>query len=471
MDRPPGRRRHGLIVLAVIALIGLAGVPSTALGASGPATTGHELRLDAWPTDAPPNDPLYAGYQADLGAMGIPGAWTRTVGAADVIIAVLDTGLDTGNAEFAGRLVPGYNAITNQTVAASGWGVVADGNGHGTHVTGTAAAATQNGYGIAGIAPGARIMPIKVMPDSGSGDFADLVEGLDWAVAHGADVINISLSASSLGSMGGIYGARFTAAVNDGVVVVASSGNDGATQSNYPCGFASVICVASTTKSGSAVSTFSTRTTNVDVAAPGESIVSTIPGGSFSSANGTSMAAPHVAGTVALMRSVSSLAPAEIRSILTNTAVDLAPAGFDTAAGHGRVDADAAVATAAAATASGFRPRVGVLVIGNPGFVGQASPSALTVAAAPPWDAPKVASEIEREIEPNAVTPTSAPAAPPANAIRVRVEPAIPSPRRMPTAVDPESGEAPVTWSSDLAGCAGTLVEATIPIGHLVGRG
>jgi subtilisin family serine protease len=385
-----------------------------------------------------------------------------------VIVAVLDTGLSTGNAEFAGRLVPGYNAITDQTVSASGWGVVADGNGHGTHVTGTAAAATDNGYGIAGIAPGARIMPVKVMPDSGPGNFADLVDGLGWAVAHGADVVNISLSASSLGSMTATWEASFTAARDAGVIIVASSGNDGVTQTNYPCGFAAVICIASTTKSGSAVSTFSTRSSQVDVAAPGEAIVSTIPGGGFASSNGTSMAAPHVAGTAALIRSVASLDPEEVRAILTSTAVDLAPSGFDTASGHGRVDASAAVA---AAVSLGTRPRVGVHPLGNPSALGPAGAGRPVVAASPPWDAPGAAPlEIAAPARP--VAELADASASRSVVLRVRVEAALPAPRRSPD--EPATATAAATdhpnpaASHRLQRDALALSRAAIPIAHLL---
>jgi subtilisin family serine protease len=293
------------------------------------------------------------------------------------------------------------------------------GDADGSVVAASAAAATNNGIGIAGIAPGARIMPVKVMPNAGPGDFADVNIGLDWAVAHGADVVNISLSAASLGSYVAFFQQSFTAARAAGVVVIASSGNEGTLHTNYPCGFTYVLCVGSTNKGGTAVSSFSTRSERVVVVAPGEQIWSTVPGAAYESWFGTSMAAPHVAGVAALMRSAApALPPVEIGSLLAITAVDLGPAGFDTGAGFGRVDAAAAVGAAATIAGggsgptptppTGTRPAPQVGLIELPPVGQHAATSASGVASpAPAPSAPPATAAAG-----TAPTPTRSPAAP-----------------------------------------------------------
>src|SRR6185503_17158900 len=106
---------------------------------------------------------------------------------------VLDSGIDSTNPEFSGRVVPGFNALTGVADTAANFAPTDDDAGHGTHVSGTIAAAADNGTGIVGIAPAVSIMPVKVLSGDGEGDFGNLIDGMDWAVAHGARIITMSL--------------------------------------------------------------------------------------------------------------------------------------------------------------------------------------------------------------------------------------------------------------------------------------
>ncbi|HTG41290.1 MAG TPA: S8 family serine peptidase, partial [Methylomirabilota bacterium] len=139
-----------------------------------------------WPATADQNDPDYAPYQADLPVIGMPAAWKSSIGASSVVIAVLDTGTTIGHEDLVGtKFVFPYDFVHERADAI-------DGEGHGTHVTGTIAAQANNSVGIAGMAPGVSIMPIKVLGDDGRGMFSDLFEGIDYARANGARVISMS---------------------------------------------------------------------------------------------------------------------------------------------------------------------------------------------------------------------------------------------------------------------------------------
>ena len=151
------------------------------------------VTVDAWPADGDPNDP-YFGAQGGFAQLDVPRAW-RTTRGAGTTIAVLDTGANLAHPDFAGLHVAGtYNAF-------DGSSNVADGHGHGTHVLGTVAATANNGLGVAGVAPDVDVLVVKVLADSGSGSFSALANGIEWAIAHGADVITMSLGASGSADM------------------------------------------------------------------------------------------------------------------------------------------------------------------------------------------------------------------------------------------------------------------------------
>jgi thermitase len=201
------------------------------------------VTLDDWPSSGSPNDPSYASNQAELPLIGVPTAWQTTTGSASVIVAIIDTGTTMNHEDLAGiTFVRPYNEITGTAGAA-------DDNGHGTHVTGTIAAQTNNGTSIAGIAPGVTIMPIKVLDASGSGWFSDFLAGVDYAVAHGAKMINMSLGGSLAAGSVAAMQPTFDAAYAAGVTIVAAAGNDSDSSIRYPCAFDHVICVAATDNS------------------------------------------------------------------------------------------------------------------------------------------------------------------------------------------------------------------------------
>lgn len=337
---------HGLRAIAALLFSGLLAIGAVGGTWAAPAAAGLDAPIRAfdWPSDGAPNDP-YFGLQADLAPIGVAAAWATTTGAPTVVVAVLDTGIDASNTEFIGRIVPGFNALTGVADGPGDFGTTTDDNGHGTHVSGTIAAAANNAAGIAGIAPNVSIMPIKVLDADGEGDFGGMRDGLNWAVGHGARIITMSLGGTLNSSAIGLLQPTFTAAHSAGAIVIAASGNDGAAVDEYPCNFTYVICVGSTTKDGSAVSTFSTRTGGLALVAPGEQIASTVPGGGYGYGSGTSMATPHVTGAVALLRSIQpELTPDETLASLTQTARPLVTGGRNPDSGYGLLQVGAAVA-------------------------------------------------------------------------------------------------------------------------------
>ena len=232
-----------------------------------------------------------------------------------------------------------------------------DDNGHGSHVAGTVGAVDQadgdNEIGVIGVAPSANLYGIKVLNRSGRGYTSDIIEGMDWAVGNGMDVINMSLGTSSFVQA---YADATDRVLRAGVIMVCSAGNSGPADNTvgYPAAFEGVIAVAAT-DSSDVVASFSSRGPEVDVAAPGVSIYSTSKSGGYATMSGTSMAAPHVTGTVALMLK-SPIAgkvwdldkdgkwdPLDVEERLETTAIDVAPVGFDWAYGWGRIVAPAAI--------------------------------------------------------------------------------------------------------------------------------
>ncbi len=265
-------------------------------------------------------------------------AWATTTGDA-IKVAVVDTGIDATHPDLLGNLKGGYNAI-NPTVS---W---TDDNGHGTHVAGTIAA-IDNTIGVVGAAPEADLYAVKVLNRRGSGYTSDIIEGIDWAIANGMDVINMSLGSSVYSST---FEAACTRAIDAGVVIVAAAGNSGPGDDTvgYPAKYPGVIGV-SATDSSNVIAYFSSRGEGVDVAAPGVSIYSTYKGSAYATMSGTSMASPHVAGVVALILTQTEVTdgvwtPAEVEARLEATAQDLGDDGSDLLYGAGLVRADRAVA-------------------------------------------------------------------------------------------------------------------------------
>lgn len=245
-----------------------------------------------------------------------------------VKVAVLDTGIDYNHEDLNVR--GGVSFVDSDYI---------DRNGHGTHVAGTIAA-LDNGVGVIGVAPDVELYGVKVLSDSGSGSYSGIAQGIEWAIDNGMDVINMSLGGSSGSS---VLQTAVQQAYNSGIVVVASAGNSYAGEDTvgYPAKYPEAIAVAAV-DSNNQRAAFSSTGPAVEISAPGVSVLSTVPGNGYSSSySGTSMAAPHVAGVAALIKSANpSLSNVQIREAMNQTAVPLGPANEY---GNGLVDAAAAV--------------------------------------------------------------------------------------------------------------------------------
>jgi subtilisin family serine protease len=307
--------------------------------------------------DFVPADPLYAANQWDLPKINMVDAWNVTRGSSAVKVAVIDSGIMLNHPDLIGQwsYAAGQPAVAHvflSTPLSDGCivpGEPSDDDGHGTHVAGTIAAASTiagaPAVGIAGVAPGVRVMPIKALDCEGSGYLSDLAAAVDFAAANGAAFINMSLGARTRACPSYMQNAVNNAAGN-GVLVIAAAGNDGDTTINYPAGCAGVVGVGATNSSDN-VATFSNRNTTVKISAPGVGIASTWKDGGYASVSGTSMASPHVAGCAALVKSANpTLNGVAIQMLLQNTAEDLGTAGYDTSFGAGRLNCGAAVKAA-----------------------------------------------------------------------------------------------------------------------------
>ena len=296
-------------------------------------------RATDWPeAGSAPDDELWDQWQADMRRIGMPSAWGITTGSTDVVVAVLDTGYERTHEDL--EAIP----IVSRRNIRTGTKNVTDGYGHGTHVAGTIASSTNNGHGVASMAPGVTIMPIKVLDANGYGYWSDFLDGVDWAVAHGADIVNMSLGSYLSANQIANWQPTFTAAWQAGTMVIAAAGNNNNNTLFYPASFANVLSVSATTNNDARAS-FSSFGPAVDVSAPGVSIASTYRNNNYYAMSGTSMATPHVAGLAALIRSIHpEFTLAEIETAIKATAHDLGDAGWDRYFGHGRIQPPLALA-------------------------------------------------------------------------------------------------------------------------------
>ncbi|MFO0678820.1 MAG: S8 family peptidase [Polyangiaceae bacterium] len=289
-----------------------------------------------------PDDPLYATKQWHLTRVGAETAWNFGCGQG-VTVAVIDTGVacyDKGpfmrGTDLGGtRCVPGYNFVDDSEDAY-------DDQGHGTHVAGTIAQTTHNAKGVAGLAYCARLMPVKVLTKSGWGTVADVAEGVRFAADHGADVINLSLGSPVASS---VLEDAIRHALDKGVTVVAAAGNTGRGV-GYPAAYPDVLAV-SATDANDKIAWFSSRGREVSLAAPGVSVTqqTVCDGGKnkcelFGTFQGTSMAAPHVAGVAAMVVGMGVTGRTAVRDVLLGTA---RPKEGAELYGAGIVDASTAV--------------------------------------------------------------------------------------------------------------------------------
>ncbi len=256
-------------------------------------------------------------------------AWEVTRGAG-IRVAVLDTGIDHLHQDLTSNFHGGVSFVPGEDFS--------DGNGHGTHVAGIIGA-RQNGVGVVGVAPNCDLFSVKILNRTGNGRYSWIISGILWSVRNRMDIINMSLG--GLGHVQALQNACDYALRNN-VVVIAAAGNRVSKDNTvrYPARYDSVVAVSAVNESGD-FANFSCQGEQVDLSAPGERILSTLPGNRYGRHNGTSMAAPHVAGVAALTISSHRLTDAEtIRQILFSCADNLGIPGRDDMFGHGLVDAE-----------------------------------------------------------------------------------------------------------------------------------
>ncbi|TET55213.1 MAG: peptidase S8, partial [Actinobacteria bacterium] len=280
-----------------------------------------------------PNDPLF-NSQYGLRKISAPAGWDKETGSSNAVkIAILDTGVDLGHPDLAGKIVSGYDFINNDSSPQ-------DDNGHGTHVAGIAAAITNNAVGVSGTSWGANIMPVKVLNRKGSGSYQSVSNGIIFAVDTGARVINLSL--------GGYTFSRTLQNATDyaysrGAVVAAAAGNAGNRSVLYPAGNRNVLGVAATDSNDRRAS-FSNYNGTVDVSAPGVSVLSTYIGLRYAYGSGTSMATPFTSGLAALIFSQNpGWSAGQVNSSIMLQSDDLGAAGRDDFYGYGRINVNASL--------------------------------------------------------------------------------------------------------------------------------
>ena len=286
------------------------------------------------PWDKPTvNDPYYNNQYA-IPLTNIDDVWQITTGSTEVMVSIIDTGIDTDHPEFIGRISPlSYNSANEQV----GIAFVEDDQGHGTMVAGVIAANINNGIGVAGVTANVELLIIKAN-DNQVETFkdSDIIRGIYYAVDNGADIINLSLGSTYANPL---TASAITYAKEKNVLVIASSGNDGEEINMYPASFDDVISVGSVDSSKN-LSSFSNYNNKVDIVAPGSSIYTTNLAASYTVASGTSFSAPFVTGIAALYKSIYPHATQpQLKQAIESTAKDLGTTGLDKYYGYGLVDA------------------------------------------------------------------------------------------------------------------------------------
>ncbi len=330
-----------------------------------------------------PNDPFYSyQWEMDSGHLNMPAAWDKERGSSGVIVAIVDTGI-----AYEDYAIPSYEAAEvssldgyyhkapdlNSSQFVAGYDFIHndshpnDQYSHGTHVAGTVAQATNNGIGVAGMAPDCKLMPVQVLDYTGSGPADVIADGIMWAADNGAYVINLSLGGEP-GAQSQVEHDAVIYATNKGVVVVAAAGNQAVGELSYPGGFEECIGVAALDYNDD-LSPYSQWGPGLDISAPGgntaadENYDGYVDGilqctyaiggdGTYGAQvdsfaymfyQGTSMATPHVAGLAALLISHGITGVQNVKNAIYSTAVDLGASGYDTYYGYGAIDPVAAL--------------------------------------------------------------------------------------------------------------------------------
>jgi serine protease len=323
---------------------GTSSTPATTTASGSKTSPARSVKPPAAPYTPPAGaapDP-YRSLQYGIDEIKLPGAWKKSAGQT-VVIAIVDSGVDLQHPDLKSRLVPGHDFVTPG-------GNAEDKNGHGTHVSGIAAAATENGIGISGSAPDAKIMPVRVLDQNGQGSTSNINAGIEWAADHGAKVINLSLGESGLAGRllrGGSLNSAIAHAVRKGAVVVAAAGNDGGASKPYRA--TTPVLIVGAVDSNGQPAKFSNFGAEDAVTAPGVQVFSTLPtysteqsdmhGLGYGYLDGTSMAAPFVSAVAALLVA-QGRTPQEVINAIEATAKN---PNHLVKLGLGIVDAQAAV--------------------------------------------------------------------------------------------------------------------------------
>jgi thermitase len=296
----------------------------------------RQVERDYWAhTAGNPNDPSFSS-QWHLATIQAPAAWNMTTGSSGITIAIIDSGADATHPDLAPRLVAGWNFLTNSSNTQ-------DVVGHGTAVSGTIAAATNNGIGVAGVTWSNPIMPLVVVDSTNYASYSNIAAAIDYAADHGARIINVSIGGTSSSST---LQSAVSYAWSKGAVVFAAAMNNSSSSPNYPAACTNAVAV-SATDSTDTLASFSDYGSWIALSAPGVNILTTTMGGGYQYWSGTSFSSPIAAGVAALALSANpSLSPAALVGLLETNSDDLGPAGFDQNYGWGRVNAYKAVLAA-----------------------------------------------------------------------------------------------------------------------------
>jgi len=348
---PPGHEQQAVLLAKQNPLVAFA-EPDYAITADSASS----------PDDLP-DDPSF-DQQWSLLQIGLPDAWEVTTGSPDILIAIVDSGIQLDHPDLADKIwtnpgeIPGnhldddgngkvddlhgwryYHQYTNLGFVPAEDANVRDDFGHGTHVAGIAAASTNNQIGISGISWGSHILPVKVLDEWGSGWYSDIAAGIIYAADNGAQIINLSLGGEQPSDL---LSSAVDYAHNHGALVIAATGNSGEAVL-YPAAYDPVLAVSATDENDLRPA-FSNFGPQVDLAAPGTNIYSTWYRTNYLTKSGTSMATPHVSGAAALLWSLKPNLDADaIANALMHSSLDIEPAGVDDFTGWGRLSAKMAV--------------------------------------------------------------------------------------------------------------------------------